>query len=126
MFFVDVIFSDVIIILHHSVSVSNICVLSPFLFALYVNDLLINVNTSRLGCQIKSFSFNSVMYADDLILLSISISDMQKMLLICKKSLDDLDLDINIDQSACMIIGSRHVKTDISLLLNDKQLKWKS
>ena len=66
------------------------------------------------------------MYADDLILLSVSISDMQKMLLICKKSLDDLDLDIYIDKSACMRIGLRYVKTDISLLLNDKQLKWKS
>src|SRR5207245_4451541 len=52
-------------------------ILSPYLFAMYVNDILVNLKNCQLGCHIKGFCFNSVMYADDLIILTISITDMQ-------------------------------------------------
>ena len=55
-------------------------VLSPYLFAVYVDKLLQKLKASGRGCHIKSFCFNSVMYADDLLLLSVSIMDMQMLI----------------------------------------------
>ena len=91
-----------------------------------MDDLLLKLKASHIGCYLKGFCFNSVMYADILVILSISISDMQSRLSIWKQSLDELNLEININKSACMRIGPRYDKTNISLVLNGLQLKWKS
>ena len=59
-------------------------ILSPALFTVYVDDVLNKLENSKLGCVIKNNCVNSFMYADDLILLSISIRDMQTMINICE------------------------------------------
>src|SRR5271163_209832 len=43
--------------------------LSPKLFALFVDDLLLRLKLSGLGCHIKGLCLNAMMYADDLMLL---------------------------------------------------------
>src|SRR5207245_5924513 len=101
-------------------------ILSPYLFAVYVNDILINLKGCRLGCHIKGFCFNSVMYADDLILLSVTITDLQKMIIVCKETLDDIELEVNVSKSGCMRIGPRFDKTDIELFINTTKLTWKN
>ena len=83
-------------------------VLSPMLFAVYVNDVLVKLHKSSLGCFIKSIPFNAFMYADDLLLLSISVCDMQRMVDICKTELDWLDMRINVSKTCYMRIGNRH------------------
>jgi hypothetical protein len=70
-------------------------VLSPVLFALYVNDLLFNLHKSKLGCIIRGLTVNSFMYADDLILLSASVIDLQHMIDLCSNALNSLDLSFN-------------------------------
>ena len=37
-------------------------ILSPFLFAVYANDILVKLQKSSLGCHIKHFCFNAFMY----------------------------------------------------------------
>ena len=59
-------------------------ILSPALFSVYVDDVLKKLESSKLGCFIKNMCANSFMYADDLILLSISIHDMEAMVDICE------------------------------------------
>ena len=46
-------------------------VLSPYLFAVFVDDLLIKLQHSSLGCHISGNSLNAIMYDDDLLLMSI-------------------------------------------------------
>jgi len=59
--------------------------LSPLLFSVYVDDMLNCLNRSKFGCQVnKHMYFNTFMYADDLLLVPISVSDLQKLLKICK------------------------------------------
>ena len=58
-------------------------VLSPVLFACQVDDMLKKINNSGLGCNINHVYYNAIMYADDIILMSVSICDMQKMVNIC-------------------------------------------
>jgi len=70
-------------------------VLSPSLFSVYVDGMLGKLNNSILGCHIKSRCYNAIMYADDLLLISITISDLQSMINLCVSELCADDLSIN-------------------------------
>ena len=100
-------------------------ILSPKLFALFVDELLVRLRRSGLGCHIKGMCFNAVMYADDLLLLSISISHLQKMIDICLEVLRSCFLDINPSKSVGLRIGPRH-KFKCTLFVNGQPLAWKS
>jgi len=78
-------------------------VLSPFLFALYLDDL------SRLGSLFKGCFV--ILYADDILLSSPSISQLEKSLRVCEKELAWLDMAINFKKSCCIRIGPRCDKT---------------
>ena len=43
-------------------------VLSPILFAVFINGVLVQLKNSSLGCHIKNYSLNALMDADDLLL----------------------------------------------------------
>ena len=45
-------------------------ILSPRLFILYINDLLIALRASGAGCYIEELFVAAIMYADDLALLA--------------------------------------------------------
>ena len=58
-------------------------VLSPVLFAVYVDDIIQRLNDSKLGCFIDDLYLGCIMYADDLILISVSVFILLKMIFIC-------------------------------------------
>ena len=99
--------------------------LSPKLLALFVDDLLVSLKSSGVGCYIKSFCFNAVMYADDLLLLSISITHLQKMITICVDVLGACDLEVNAKKSCCLRIGPRHNIISCNVSLNDQPILFK-
>ena len=78
-------------------------VISPVLFAIYVDDVLNKLKSY--GCKFHGFSISAIMYADDLVLLSPSIYELQSMLNVCCNELNSLDLLINLDKSASLRIG---------------------
>ena len=75
-------------------------VLSPFLFAVYIDDL---IDYRRHG--ISSFV---ILYADDILLLAHSISALQTLLIACERELSWLDMKLNAKKSCCMRIGPRY------------------
>jgi hypothetical protein len=99
-------------------------ILSPFLFSIYVDCVLNKLAECNKGCRFNLQCFNSFMYADDLILLSSTVSDLQDMLKICESSFLDLDLPINSVKSKCMRVGPRFDKPCSKLLLGGQQLDW--
>ena len=82
-------------------------ILSPILFAVFVNSIFVKFKKSKLGCFVKQVCCNSFMYADDLILLSISLTEMQRLIDICVADCKVIGMEINSRKSACMRIGSR-------------------
>lgn len=60
-----------------------------------------------MGCAIKGLLFNAFMYADDIILLSSSIYELQLMINFCVDELHDLCLTVNVKKCYCLRVGSK-------------------
>lgn len=84
-------------------------VLSPLLFAVYVNDIIVQLRAKRLGCCIGDLYLGCVMYADDLILMSSSLTVLQKMIDVCvSEATSELDMSFNAKKSAIIRVGRRY------------------
>jgi len=70
-------------------------VLSLVLFAVYVNSLIEMLRQSGYGCYIVRLFVGSVIYADDLLLVSASIHKLQLMVEICCSEAAKLDMKFN-------------------------------
>ena len=56
------------------------CLLSPALFSIYINDLILEINGLVIGIQCDSRMISTLVYADDIILLAEKELDLQKLL----------------------------------------------
>ena len=101
-------------------------VISPTLFAVYVDDVLEKLKHSRYGCHIKNICLNAFMFADDLLLASISLNDMQQMINICKDEFDWLDMSVNASKSICIRIGRHYDVINCSLYIDEDIIPWSS
>jgi len=75
-------------------------VLSPFLFAIYLDDVTRSPLLTR--------SMFIVLYADDILSIAPSVCMLDKLLKICEHELDLLDMAINVKKSCCLRIGPRN------------------
>jgi len=64
------------------------------------------------------------MYADDLIILTTSLTHLQRLLSLCAEVVEDLDLAINMSKSHCMRIGPRFNASCRSPSINNIPLDW--
>ena len=64
------------------------------------------------------------MYADDLILLSISVSDLQSMFKICENVFCNSDLSINVSKCHCLRIGPRFSAECKPLVIQGCDVAW--
>jgi len=80
-------------------------VVSPVLFAVYVNDIIVALSEAGAGCYYDYMFVGRVMYADDLLLLSASLCDLQLMISICYEELDELVMRLNLKKSQIVRIG---------------------
>ena len=64
------------------------------------------------------------MYADDLMLLSITVTDLQRLLDMCYILFSNLDLPINISKCHCLRIGPRYNVECKNLIINEKEIDW--
>ena len=56
------------------------CVVSPLAFNLYINDLITEINNMGLGVNVSGKKVSMLLYADDIVLLSNTAGDLQKLL----------------------------------------------
>ena len=59
-------------------------VLSPILFTVYVDDLLVKLKRNGIGCHIGYQFVGALGYADDIILLCTSVAVLKKIMKFCK------------------------------------------
>ena len=82
-------------------------VLSPLLFAVYINELIMSFPNN---CRVYA-----ILYADDILLISPTACMLQNMLTTCELELQALDLVINPKKSSCIRIGPRNDVTCVRI-----------
>src|SRR5207244_5145424 len=106
-------------------SASRWCALSCVIC--YICDhVLDKLKRCGLGCRLKGLLINAIMYADDLLLLSNSISDLQAMVDICVREFESTDLSINLQKSCGIRIGTGYKISVASISVNKVLIVWKS
>ena len=86
-------------------------ILPPSLFAVYMDDLSLLLNTGRIGCHIDDVCINHVFYADDLCL--------QELINVCYQYSNEINLNFNATKSFCVAFTPNHYKLLLpSLFMN--------
>ena len=100
-------------------------VLSPYFFAIFINDIVSVVEKTNVGCYVSSVCVGIILYADDIVLLAPSVEGLQILLSVCEEFLSSLDMKINVKKSCCIRFGIRHDYDCANLVLcNGGQLPW--
>ena len=76
--------------------------LAPTLFALFINDLAMDINSLSKGVLVNGKNVSILMYADDVVLISDSADGLQTMLNSLDSWSSDWMLDINHDKTKAM------------------------
>ena len=82
-------------------------ILSPLFFSLFVNIVLERLETADFGSFIANTCYNSFLYANGIIMLSLTVTDLQRIFNLCSSVFTDLDLPINVSKCHCLRIGPR-------------------
>ena len=110
-------------------------VLSPALFAVYLDDLILELRSYELGCRMAGLWIGAVGFADDLLLMAPSRSAMEKMLEVCERYAEELNLDFSTDpdpkkskSKSIFMTGTRmrNVTKPANLQLYGTDLPWVS
>ena len=82
-------------------------ILSPSLFAVYMDDFSSLLNASRIGSHINDVCINHVFYADDLCLMAPCAIALQELLSICYRY--SVEVNLNTPQSLFALLS--HLNT---------------
>ena len=99
-------------------------ILSPILFAVYVDDALEKLIASGLGCRYFGFNIGALMYADDLILMAGSIVNLQKLISLTEDLFNEINLKINIAKCNTMRVGNRCNVKCSDVILSANNISW--
>ena len=83
------------------------CILSPYLFYLYVEDIMRNASQdeSKAGIKISKININNLRYADDTTLMAESKEELKSLLMKAKEESEKSGLKLNIQKTKIMASG---------------------
>lgn len=88
-------------------------VTSVILFNYYVNSLIEELSSARVGCYMNGHCVNNLSYADDMVLLSPSVAGLRKLLAICERYVTGHGLKYNVNKTEVMVFrqgkGPEHI-----------------
>jgi len=77
--------------------------LSPVLFCVYIDDLLLLLKKAGFGCYIGTHFVDALVYADDIVLVAPSATALRKMLAICEDYAGEYCICFNAAKSKCLV-----------------------
>ena len=80
-------------------------ILSPYLFSIFINDLLLALELNNEGCRVGHEFFGCIAYADDILLWAPSITALRRMLDICTAYANSNNILFNPNKSHCLHFG---------------------
>jgi hypothetical protein len=103
-------------------------VLSPFLFNIYMDELIADLYSEGSGCWIGTQFYGALVYADDIMLLAPSVSGLQNMIKTCQQFGSRTGLDFNSKKTVCIRFHRNgdctKSSSSPSLMLNREKLIW--
>ena len=88
--------------------------LSPSLFSIYLNNLIINLRNINIGCKYGSKYMGVFVYTDDLSLLCPSFTGIKEMLHICEKYARKYDILFNPTKNQLLYVVKIVIMTTCS------------
>ena len=77
----------------------------PAIFNVFINVFIVQLKLLRVGCHVMSLFVGCILYADDIILLSPSVTGLQQMLDKCSEVATSISLVFNVNKSHCIVVG---------------------
>jgi len=90
--------------------------LSPVLYCVYIDDLLLALSKSGVGCYIGSNFVGALAYADDIVLIAPTATAMRKLLSICGEYAIEYCISFNASKSKCIAALPVNHREQISYL----------
>ena len=94
-------------------------VLSPILFNVYIDELLLRLKQHDVGCHIGNRFVGGLCYADDLTILAPSVRGLQKMVGIFEEFANDYSVTFNSGKTLCTCLGRIPEYPQPQIYLND-------
>ena len=98
-------------------------VISPVLFCIYIDELLIRLEKYGEGCWIGNQFFGAIGYADDLTLLSPTVTSLSKMIKICEEFSNEYNVKYNPDKTVCLLFSKKD-QPGVNVVLNGQNVSW--
>jgi len=96
---------------------------SPWMFNIFYEDLVKNVNVMNCGLNICDKRFNIFCYADDLLVASTTTTGLQALMDTCERYVKDHGLSFNASKTCCTIVGKSPIIGDPQFMLNNTAVK---
>ena len=98
---------------------------SPTLYCIYMDVLLDRLEKDGYGCWMGNHFTGAICYADDLTLLSPSITGMQKMIQTCEEYADEFGIQYNPTKSVCVMFSKLPQRDQgAEVMLCGSRLQW--
>ena len=98
-------------------------VLSPRLFAIYIHELLKTISKMCIGLRVGNIGIDVIGYADDILIVSNVLSNVQKMLNEVDSYCNDNEIKVNGDKTVLLIFNKRIYRAKKELDLDKNQNK---
>jgi len=85
-------------------------VLRPYLLAVYLDELLDQLGSARVGCTVGNMIANHLMFADDICVFSPSINGLQCLLNICGDYAAEHKITFNCNKTIGIFFGPKKYK----------------
>ena len=95
-------------------------ILSPLLFTVYVDELLIKLKSNGIGCHMGNQFVGALGYADDIILLCPTVAGLKKMISICEEYAKEHSIMFNGSKSKYLVFGN--YKYNPNIKVNDENV----
>ena len=87
--------------------------LSPYLFAVYLDDLSIELNSIKVGCYIGDVLLNHLMFADDICVFCPSVRGLQSILDVCQAYVEWHEILFNCSKTVCITFKNKRAKITV-------------
>ena len=90
-------------------------VLSPYLFAVYLDDLSNELNNIKAGCYSGEVLLNHLMFADNICMFCPSVRWLQRTLDVCQAYAESNGIIFNCNKTVCMTFKAKSARLYLSL-----------